>query len=298
MKKVVVGGTKTASDFAFDVAGPTASSDVPFEADAQNDLTVSPGPYNVTENTDAGYTPTYSADCSNAEIVIGGSKTCTITNTLKAVPQLKVEKVCVGGKAAETDRFQPRNGGSDFGAALDCAESSTTALVPNAGYNVTEAGAGTPAADLANYTVSYSAACVNAQGLPRGAATPTCTITNTLKAAPQLKVEKVCVGGKAAETDRFQPRNGGSDFGAALDCAESSTTALVPNAGYNVTEAGAGTPAADLANYTVSYSAACVNAQGLPRGAATPTCTITNTLKAAPQLKVEKVCVGGKAADD
>ncbi len=217
--------------------------------------------------------------------------TCTITNTLKAAPQLKVEKVCVGGKAAETDRFQPRNGGSDFGAALDCAESSTTPLTPNAAYNITEVGAGTPAADLANYdTVSYRAACVNAQGLPRGAATPTCTITNTLKAAPQLKVEKVCVGGKAAETDRFQPRNGGSDFGAALDCAGSSTTPLTPNAAYNITEVGAGSPAANLANYTVRTGGVCECA-GSAAWCGDADVHDHEYVEGCPQLKVVKECV-------
>ena len=69
VKKVVIndnGGTKGAADFAFDVAGPSASSDVSFEADGQNDLTVNAGTYNVTENVAAGYSTTYSADCANA----------------------------------------------------------------------------------------------------------------------------------------------------------------------------------------------------------------------------------------
>ena len=49
VKKVVVNdnsGTKVASDFSFQVNGGAAQA---FEADGQNDLTVDPGTYNVTE---------------------------------------------------------------------------------------------------------------------------------------------------------------------------------------------------------------------------------------------------------
>ncbi len=79
VKKVVVndnGGTKVASDFSFSVNGAAAQS---FEADAQNDLTVSAGTYSVTEPAVPGYATSYS-NCSNLVIPHGGSATCTITN--------------------------------------------------------------------------------------------------------------------------------------------------------------------------------------------------------------------------
>ena len=41
-----------------------------FEADGQNDLTVDPGTYNVTEPAVAGYTTTYDG-CSNVALTLG-----------------------------------------------------------------------------------------------------------------------------------------------------------------------------------------------------------------------------------
>jgi uncharacterized repeat protein (TIGR01451 family) len=79
VKKVVVndnGGTKVASDFSFQVNGGGAQA---FEADAQNDLTVAAGTYNVTEVAAAGYTTTYQG-CAQIVLPLGGSATCTITN--------------------------------------------------------------------------------------------------------------------------------------------------------------------------------------------------------------------------
>ena len=192
-------------------------------------------------------------------------------------------------KHAATDRFQPQNSGSDVGAALDCGESTTISLSPNTAYSITEVGSA--GANLANYeTPSYSSACSSTTGLARGAATPECTITNTLKAAPQLKITKSCAS-KHAETDRFQPQNSGSDVGAALDCGESTTISLSPNTAYSITEVGSA--GANLANYeTPSYSSACSSTDGLARGAATPECTITNTLKLFKLIVI--VCDGAE----
>ena len=77
IKKVVVGGTKTAANFSFSVNNATA---VAFEADGQNDLVQAPGTYNIIEPAVADYTATY-AGCSNVVLASGGTATCTITNT-------------------------------------------------------------------------------------------------------------------------------------------------------------------------------------------------------------------------
>ena len=120
--------------------------------------------------------------------------------------------------------------------------------------------------------------------------TITCTFTNALKAAPQLKITKSCVS-KHAAADRFQPQNGGSDVGSALDCGESTTISLSPNTAYSITEVGSA--GANLANYeTPSYSSACSSASGLARGAATPECIITNTLKLFKLIVI--VCDGAE----
>jgi hypothetical protein len=73
-------GNKTADDFQFDVSGPTASSNVAFESDGSNALTVNAGSYTVTEDAENGYTPSYS-NCTSVSVAAGGSATCAITNT-------------------------------------------------------------------------------------------------------------------------------------------------------------------------------------------------------------------------
>jgi uncharacterized repeat protein (TIGR01451 family) len=79
VKKIVVndnGGTASADDFSFQVNGGQAVS---FEADGQNNLTVNAGTYNVVEPAVAGYTTTYQG-CSDIELELGESATCTVTN--------------------------------------------------------------------------------------------------------------------------------------------------------------------------------------------------------------------------
>ncbi len=101
------GGTAVAANFLFDVSGVNASQDNTFAADPDHPadtlkgattLTgLTAGAYGVTEDGAAGtpltivkggvtYAVTYSADCTGT-LALGGSKTCTITNTaLKASP--------------------------------------------------------------------------------------------------------------------------------------------------------------------------------------------------------------------
>ncbi|WP_457095288.1 galactose oxidase-like domain-containing protein [Lysobacter sp. P5_B9] len=80
VNKVMVnenGGTRQASDFSFSVNG---GAPVAFQNDGSNVLSVAAGTYNVTEPSPLGYTPTYS-NCSNIVLGVGGSATCTITNS-------------------------------------------------------------------------------------------------------------------------------------------------------------------------------------------------------------------------
>jgi streptogramin lyase len=77
--KVVVndnGGTRSAADFSFSVNGGPA---VPFDADGQNQLTVVPGTYTVTESAASGYVTTYD-NCARVAIPAGSTAICTITN--------------------------------------------------------------------------------------------------------------------------------------------------------------------------------------------------------------------------
>jgi len=87
VKKVVIndnGGTKIATEFAFKVNGGTAISFLQDGADTlkgKNTLTVNASVYSVVEDAlpIAGYTTTYD-NCTNVQVVNGGSQTCTITN--------------------------------------------------------------------------------------------------------------------------------------------------------------------------------------------------------------------------
>ncbi|MCS7006481.1 MAG: DUF11 domain-containing protein [Gaiellaceae bacterium] len=93
VRKVVVnddGGTKTASDFSFQLNGSAAQ---PFEVDGENVLVLDAGTYTVTEVAAQGYTTTYSG-CSNVVIPNGGSATCTITNNdvPKGIGAIEVSK--------------------------------------------------------------------------------------------------------------------------------------------------------------------------------------------------------------
>jgi hypothetical protein len=126
---------------------------------------------------------------TSATLARGQTATCTITNTLKAAPVVTINKVCPNGEFAGTDRFQPKDGTANAGDALACGESTSYTPTPDSAYNITEAGWGTPAADLANYTTTYSDGCSGT--LARGA-TATCTITNALR--PFTVVTYVCEG--------------------------------------------------------------------------------------------------------
>jgi hypothetical protein len=199
--------------------------------------------------------------------------TCTFVNQLRPAPLVTINKSCPDGVHATTDRFQPKNGSADAGNAIACGGSTSFTATPDVAYNITEAAAGDPAANLANYTTTYSADCNKT--LARGG-TATCTITNALKAAPLVTINKSCPNGVFASGDRFQPKDGLTDAGDAIACGESTSYTATPDTAYDITEDGTGTPAADLANYTTTYSPDCTKT--LARGE-TATCTITNTLR-------------------
>jgi large repetitive protein len=236
----------------------------------------------------ANYDTTSSAGCSGTLAHYGDTANCTITNTLRAAPKVAVTKTCPGGPAAAGDRFQVKRDGTNAGSPLACGDTLDVTLTAGQAYTITEGAAGTT--DLANYTTALSAGCSGT--LANYGDTATCTITNTLKAAPKLTVTKACPGGKAAAGDRFQANLDGSTLGAPLDCGDSVDATVAAGQAYSVTEAAAGTT--DLANYDATLSAGCSGT--LAHYGDTATCTITNTLKGAPKVAVTKACPGGKAA--
>jgi uncharacterized repeat protein (TIGR01451 family) len=249
--------------------------------------------YAITEGaagtTDlANYNSSLSAGCSGTLAHFGDTASCTITNALKTAPKVTVTKSCPGGPAAAGDRFQVKRDGSNVGDPLACGDSLDVTVTAGQAYAITEGAAGTT--DLANYDTTLSAGCSGT--LAHFGDTATCTITNTLKAAPKLTVTKSCPGGPAGAGDRFQVKRDGTNVGTALACGGSLDLTVSAGVAYAITEGAAGTT--DLANYDTTLSAGCSGT--LAHFGDTATCTITNTLKAAPKVTVSKACPNGKAA--
>ncbi|HMC69487.1 MAG TPA: DUF11 domain-containing protein, partial [Mycobacteriales bacterium] len=234
------------------------------------------------------YTSTLSEGCSGTLAHFGDTAGCTITNTLNAAPKVTVTKACPGGKASAGDRFQVKRSGTNVGDPLDCGDSLDVTVTAGQAYAITEGAAGTT--DLANYDRTLSGGCSGT--LAHFGDTESCTITNTLKAAPKVTITKACPNGKADSTDRFQAKLDGTATGNPLDCTDSLDVTVTAGQAYAVTEAAAATT--DLANYTSTLSEGCSGT--LAHYGDTATCTLTNTLEAAPKVTVTKACPGGKAA--
>ncbi|HET6594988.1 MAG TPA: hypothetical protein VFG81_05165 [Anaerolineales bacterium] len=266
VKKVVInnnGGTLEADDFTFQVNGGSAIS---FEADGQNDLSVSAGTYTVTEPAISGYTTTYD-NCSNLVIPNGGTATCTITNDDQP-GTLIVKKVVINdnGGTLEADDFTFSVNG---GAATPFEGDGQNDLTVNAGtYTVTE-----PA--VSGYSTAYDN-CSNLV-IPNGGSA-TCTITNNDQAAT-LIVRKVVVNnnGGTLDVEDFSFQVNG---GAAVPFEADGQNNLSVNAGtYTVTE-----PA--VSGYTTTYDN-CSNLV-IPNGGSA-TCTITNDDQAATLIIIKHV---------
>jgi uncharacterized repeat protein (TIGR01451 family) len=284
----------------FQVKNNGTDSGSPLACGDSTDVSVTAGQaYAISEGAAgtadlANYNTTFSAGCSGTLAHFGDTATCTITNTLKPAPKVTVTKSCPGGPAGSGDRFQVKRDGTNVGTALACSGSLDVAVTAGAAYAITEGAAGTT--DLANYDTNLSAGCSGT--LAHYGDTATCTITNTLKAAPKVTVTKACPNGKAAAGDRFQAKRNGTNVGDPLDCGDSTDATVTAGQAYTITEGAAGTT--DLANYDTTSSAGCSGT--LAHFGDTATCTITNTLKAAPKLTVIKHVVnndgGTKTAGD
>ncbi len=112
VKKLVInddGGSKIATDFAFEVDGGSSTSFIQDGADTlkgKNTLTVDAGSYSVVETGTpiAGYATTYD-NCTDVVVASGATETCTITNDDKQAT-LTLKKTVSGGTATEAD-FDP-----------------------------------------------------------------------------------------------------------------------------------------------------------------------------------------------
>ena len=191
VKKIVTndnGGNKTYSDFSFQVNSDSA---IPFEIDGQNDLSVSPGTYTITEPSVTGYSTTYD-NCTDVVVSSNETETCTITNN-DIAPKLTLVKTVVnddGGTKVVSD-FPL------FISLIPATSGVSYNLLANTQYVATET-------TQTGYAASVWGGDCNADGtitLQPGD-NKTCTITND-DIAPQLTLVKVVVndngGTKAIE---------------------------------------------------------------------------------------------------
>ncbi|MCB1719319.1 MAG: hypothetical protein KDK05_29640, partial [Candidatus Competibacteraceae bacterium] len=95
------GGTLSSSDFTINVSGNNPSQTSFAGSESGVVVTVEAGAYSVTEDPVAGYSGSFSADCSG-DIAAGENKTCTVTND-DIAPTITVTKVVI--PASDTGVF-------------------------------------------------------------------------------------------------------------------------------------------------------------------------------------------------
>jgi hypothetical protein len=151
--------------------------------------------YNVSEDGPAGYSASFSADCSGV-LAPGDNKTCTITND-DIRPRLTVIKHVVnddGGLLDASAWTMGVNGTNADPSSFAGDENGTLVLLDaNAAYAVGEDGPG-------GYNATYSGDC---SGILAPGDNKTCTVTND-DIRPRLTVTKVVVnddGGQAVVAD-------------------------------------------------------------------------------------------------
>src|SRR5262249_21624847 len=113
--------------------------------------------------------------------------------------------------------------------------------------------------------------------------TPSCTITNSQKAAPTAEKGVVGAGQPAAFTFTVTDTATRAGVDARPGSATGDVVQVAGGGSYSVTESGAQT-----GNYVESDGAGCT---GMAVQNGTPSCTITNTAKPST-LTVKKVVVG------
>ncbi len=259
--KVVVGGTKTATDFPLFIQkqGPHPNPPTLVTTGVANP--VDNGTYNVTETGDPNYAATYSSNCANGTIGVNSGNasavTCTITNTytgpaLPTTGNVVVTKEVVGSDADPLSFPLFLNGES--------ITSGATYERPAGVYTVTET-------NQANYVASFSGACnANGEVTVVVGLTANCTITNTYVVPPPtvgtVTVTKVVVNsGVSASTFPLFVGDESVDSGIAEEFAPGT---------YAVTET-------NQANFTASYSEACANGSITVEAGVEYSCVITNT---------------------
>jgi hypothetical protein len=255
------GGTAVAGDFTMTVFGanPTPAS-FPGEETPGTTVALDAGSYGVSESGPFGYSGSFSAGCVGT-IVVGETKTCTVTNDDQAATLTVIKHVINdnGGSAVAGD-FTLNSGGTNDSPDNFAGEEApgTTVTLDAGAYNVTENGP-------SGYTSSFSADCF---GTITVGQTKTCTVTNDDQPATLMVVKHVINdnGGSAVASDFTMSVTATDPSPASFPGDEAGTSVSLDAGNYAVTETG-------LAGYTESDSADCI---GTIANGETKTCTITN----------------------
>ena len=293
--------TASAGEYCFTIdGGANACTDANGQVVFDSSLQLADGNHTITESSEAGYgfdhgtgtNCSFSGSTATAAIAAGTTPTnatCTFFNKLLPAPTVTVTKSCPNGTANAGDQFQITDNGSNAGSPLSCGGSVVVNVTPGQAYTIDEAAAN--GADLANYTKTKSN--TGCSGTLINGQTASCTITNTLNAQPTVTVTKSCPNSAANSGDRFQITNNGAAAGDPIACDGHVDVQVAVGAAYSMDEKAAATT--DLANYNELVGTHCTGT--LARYGDTASCTITNTLKAAPKVTVTKDCPAGAAHD-
>ena len=331
--------SRAASTDQFTVAisnGPTATTSGTATSASTAAFAATPGTSYALSETAAGtanlarYTTTYA--CTNATAggtsvapgtgttvnvtpQAGDAITCTFSNTPIA-PRLTLVK-SIASRALASDQFTIAisNGGPTASTTGTATSASTTTYTATAGTSYTLNEVAAAGANLTRYNSSYSCTNTGVAGttMPAGTGTSfnltpqagdniSCTFSNSA-IAPKLTVNTV-VAGRILGTDQFTVgiNNGGPSATTSGTQTTASAGPATATAGtsYLLTETAAGSPAANLARYTTTYSCTNATAGGpsVPSGGGTSitvvpqagddiSCTFTNT-PVYPKLSVTK----------
>ena len=268
------GGAKVASDFTINISATDPTTDTIAGSETGTSVGIDVGAYTITETLVSGYDATYSAGCSGS-IAVGGSATCTITNTA-VQPELTITKKVV-------DEFGGTKVASDFTINISATNPTTDTIAGSeAGTSVgVDAGAYSITETLVSgYDATYSAGCSGSIAIGGSAA---CTITNTA-VQPKLTIIKTVINDDGGMGEA-------GDFTINIDAVNPVSTTIpgaalpgivvgIDAGAYVITETFA-------AGYDTTYSAGCSGTLQLGEEA---TCTVTNNDKMI-SLSVFKIVV-------
>lgn len=277
VKKVIVndnGGNAVVSDFSFKVNG---GSNIAFETDAQNDLTVNAGTYTVIENVAVGYTTTYN-NCTSVNVPNGGSATCTITND-DVAPSITLTKVVTNnsGGTAGVNAFGLTIGGTAVTSGQTLNVSANTSIALNetglAGYSFVSLTGGAKCPQVLGGTVTLN------EG-----ENVSCTITNDDQAASLTVIKHVVNdNGGTKNAGDFTMNVTGTDVSNSTFVGSETGTVVTLDAGsYSVDEGS-------VFGYAKTLGANCSGTIALGES---KTCTITND-DIQPTLTVIKIVNNG-----